>query len=401
MPLSAMPSYGKSREGVYAGKMKAKKPLQGGGSITRRWNNKGEPLIGKGRNANSEAISGYKGKMPLSAMPSYGKGREGVYAGKMKAKKALKGGGGSITRHWNNKGEPLVSKGRNANSEAISGYKGKMPLSAMPSYSKGREGVYAGKMKAKKPIKGGGGSITRHWNNKEEPLIGKGQTGTDKDILAYQGNMKSKKRLKGGGGSITRQWNNKGEPIEGRGRTATDEDILAYQGNMRAAGRGDVGPSEGMKRGRTKSLSFIRLGDPTHMGLQREAHNKKVNNRLPKELSRKERLRMKGAEGLDNGRSRAFTFWAIGDPSHGGLVRSPSQAKGRLHPSSTYTASNKSRNSIEEKEQPVKIKIWWAKLFKKNSNQPDSVKEKPKRPRYDKGERSIWETAERPDWYNN
>jgi hypothetical protein len=333
-------------------------------------------------------------------MPSYGKSREGVYAGKMKAKKPLQGGG-SITRGWNNKGEPLIGKGRNANSEAISGYQGKMPLSAMPSYGKSREGVYAGKMKAKKPLKGGGGSITRHWNNKEEPLIGKGQTGTDKDRLAYQGNMKAKKRLKGGGGSITRQWNNKGEPIEGRGRTATDEDILAYQGNMRAAGRGDIGPSEGMQRGRTKSLSFIRLGDPTHMGLQREAHNKKVNNRLPKELSRKERLRMKGAEGLDNGRSRAFTFWAIGDPSHGGLERSPSQAKGRLHPSSTYTASNKSRNSIEEKEQPVKIKIWWAKLFKKNSNQPDSVKEKPKRPRYDKGERSIWETAERPDWYNN
>ena len=109
----------------------------------------------------------------------------------------------------------------------------------------------------------------------------------------------------------------------------------------------------------------------------------------------------KEAEGLDNGRSRAFTFWAIGDPSQGGLMRSPTQAKGRLHPSSTYTASNRSRNSIEEKEQPIKLKIWWAKLFNKNGNQPDSVKEKPKRPRYDSGERSIWETAERENWYNN
>ncbi len=380
MRASGVPKYGRGQESLFSGRKKAKKPLQGGGSITRGWNNGGVPLMKKGRNANSESISGYRGKMPLSAMPSYGKSREGVYAGKMKAKKPLKGGG-SITRRWNNKGEPLIGKGQTGT-------------------DKDRL-AYQGNMKAKKRLKGGGGSITRHWNNKEEPLIGKGQTGTDKDRLAYQGNMKAKKRLKGGGGSITRQWNNKGEPIEGRGRTATDEDILAYQGNMRAAGRGDIGPSEGMQRGRTKSLSFIRLGDPTHMGLQREAHNKKVNNRLPKELSRKERLRMKGAEGLDNGRSRAFTFWAIGDPSHGGLERSPSQAKGRLHPSSTYTASNKSRNSIEEKEQPVKIKIWWAKLFKKNSNQPDSVKEKPKRPRYDKGERSIWETAERPDWYNN
>jgi hypothetical protein len=213
--------------------------------------------------------------------------------------------------------------------------------------------------------------------------------------------MKAKKKIKGGGGSITRQWNNKGEPIEGRGRTGTDEDILAYQGKMRATGKGDLGSSEGTERGRTKSLSFVRLGDPAHMGLHKEANNKKVNNRLPKELSRKERLRMKAPDGLDNGKSRAFTFWAIGNPTQGGLERSPSHAKGRLHPSSSYTASKKSRNSLEEKEQPVKIKIWWAKLFKKNSNQPDSVKEKPRRPRYDKDERSIWETAERPDWYNN
>jgi hypothetical protein len=400
MRASGVPRYGRGQESFYSGRKKAKKPLVGGGSITRGWNNGGVPLMKKGRNANNESIAGYKGKMPISAMPNYSKSREGSYAGNMKAKKPLKGGG-SITRRWNNNGEPLVGKGRNANSEAISGYRGRMPISAMPSYGKSKEGVYAGKMKAKKPLKGGGGSITRHWNNKEEPLIGRGQSGTDKDRLVYQGNMKAKKKIKGGGGSITRQWNNKGEPIEGKGRTATDEDILAYQGKMRAAGRGDIGPSEGMNRGRTKSLSFIRLGDPTHMGLHKEAHNKKVNNRLPKELSRKERLRMKGADGLDNGKSRAFTFWAIGDPTHGGLLRSPSQAKGRLHPSSSYTASNKSRNSIEEKEQPVKLKIWWAKLFKKNSNQPDSVKEKPKRPRYDKDERSIWETAERPDWYNN
>jgi len=338
--------------------------------------------------------------MRASGMTGYGKGREGVYAGRMKSKKPLKGGG-SITRGWNNGGVPLMKKGRNNNSESISSYQGRMRASGMTGYGKGREGVYAGRMKSKKPLKGGGGSITRLWNNNEEPLIGKGQTDTDKSRLAYQGNMKAKRPPKGGGGSVTQQCNNKGEPLEGRGITGNDEDAAAYQGKMRAAGKGNLGPSEGMERGRTKSLSFIRIGNPEQMGLQREANNKKVNNRLPKELTRKERLRLKGADGFDNGRSRAFTFWAIGDPSHGGLERTPPQAKGRLHPSSTYTASHKSRNSIEEKEQPIKLKIWWAKLFKKNSNQPDSVKEEPKRPRYDKGERSIWETAEREDWYNN
>lgn len=416
---SGSPKFGRGREGEYSGRMRASQPPKGGGgSITRHWNNSGLPLNPKGRNGNSVAISSYSGKMRASGMPRYSRSRESAYAGNMKAKKPFKGAGGSITRHWNNKGEPLSGQGRNAKNEASSNYQGKMSLNAMPSYSKGQEGVYAGNRKAKKPLKGGGGSITRHWNNKGEPLSGHGRYAKNEAISNYQGKMrlnampsygkgdegvysgdrKAKKPPKGGGGSITTHWNNKGEPIEGMGINGTDKDILAYQGKNKAPEK--IKQSEGTERGRTKSLSFVRIGDPTHMGLQKEAHNKKVNNSLPKELSRKERLRMREADGLDNGKSRTFTFWAVGDPTQGGLVRTPSQAKGRLHPSAAYT-SGKSRNSIEEKEQPVKIKIWWAKLFKKNANQPDSVKEKPRRPRYDKGERSIWETAEREDWYNN
>jgi hypothetical protein len=514
-PLSAMPSYGKGKEGVYsgripsktlrkysagregtyAGRMKARKPLLGGGSITKHWNNQGQPLVGKGSNANNEAISGYRGKMPMSAMPSYGKGGEGVYAGKMKARKPLKGGG-SITRHWNNKGQPLLGPGRNANNEAISGFQGKMPINAMPSYGKGREGVYAGKMKAKKPLKGGGGSITRHWNNKEQPLIGKGRNATSEAISNYQGKMplsaipgfsggkeevyqgnvkvsdKKKgyhtERFIGGDAKVKRKYIGQSpgttygsrkkflfvyNGVEGgymppkqnlekskstispkvppkrigqspgteRGRTrsftflrlgnptqgglhrelANTSKNNNLPDDIKGTNKLRTSASPGTERGRTKSLSFVNLGNPTRGGFYKDKSNRQRNRRLPSELSGKQRLRIKGTEGLDNGRSVTFTFWAIGNPTHGGLVRSPSQAKGRLHPSSTYTAGNKPRNSIEDKDQPIKLKIWWAKLFKKNANQPDSVKDKPRRPRYDKGERSIWETAERPDWYNN
>jgi hypothetical protein len=439
MRASGMPRYGRGGESSYAGKTKAKSirkysggqeslytgkrraepAVKGGGSITRGWNNGGMPLNPKGRNGNSESISNFSGRMRSSGMPKYGRSREGSYSGRMKASPPPRGGGGSITRHWNNRGMPLSPKGRNGNSEAISNYSGRMRASAMPRYGRGRESVYAGNRKARKPLKGAGGSITTHWNNKGEPLSGKGRNQKNENISNYQGKMslnampsyskgkegvyagnrKAKKPIKGAGGSITTHWNNKGEPLEGTGINGTDKDILAYQGKSKPPDK--IKQSEGTERGRTKSLSFVRIGDPMHMGLWKELNNKKVNNNLPKELSRKQRLRLKEADGLDNGRSRAFTFWAIGDPTQGGLMRTPSQARGRLHPSSTYTASHKSRNSIEEKEQPVKIKIWWAKLFKKNSNQPDSVKEKPRRPRYDKGERSIWETGEREDWYNN
>ena len=124
------------------------------------------------------------------------------------------------------------------------------------------------------------------------------------------------------------------------------------------------------------------------------------NNKLPADLSGSQKYRIKGATGLNNGRARTFSFWAIGNPTKGGLVYSPMQAKGRMHPSSSYTLG-KPRNSVEEKNQPIKLRIWWTKLFKKNAAQPDAVKEKHHRPRFDKDERSLWETAERPNWYKN
>jgi hypothetical protein len=36
------------------------------------------------------------------------------------------------------------------------------------------------------------------------------------------------------------------------------------------------------------------------------------------------------------------------------------------------------------------FKLWWAKLFKKSETQPDHLKEKYKKPRYDKREEGLW-----------
>jgi hypothetical protein len=38
----------------------------------------------------------------------------------------------------------------------------------------------------------------------------------------------------------------------------------------------------------------------------------------------------------------------------------------------------------------MNLKLFWAKLFKKNDTQPEIVKVKEHRPRYDKKERELW-----------
>ncbi|MDH5476013.1 MAG: hypothetical protein OEX22_10010, partial [Cyclobacteriaceae bacterium] len=61
-----------------------------------------------------------------------------------------------------------------------------------------------------------------------------------------------------------------------------------------------------------------------------------------------------------------------------------------MHPSAKYTTYHKPLNSLKEKEKTIKFKIWWAKLIKRNENQPPSVKEKIRKPRYSESAKDIW-----------
>ncbi len=432
IPARKLRKYGPGRASAYAGNRKAQKPLKGGGSITGHWNNKGQPIAVRGKTPANEAMATYQGKMPLSALPSYGRGKEGTYAGSIKAKKPLKGGG-SITGHWNNKGQPIAVRGKTPANEAIATYQGKMPLSALPSYGRGKEGAYQGNIKAGRKGKGphterfiGGNARVRPKELGQAPGASYGKRkkilfayfGTEGGHMPAVGRMQKNKAVVSPRVKLTRYGQSPGTE-NGRTRSLTflrmgnptQGGLHAEVGKrsknnqlpegLKGANRLRATAAPGTKRGRTRSLSFWALGNPTQGGLHKETHTTKKNRNLPDELSAKEKYRIKGSPGLANGRSTTFSFWAIGNPTKGGLVYSPAQARGRLHPSSSYTKGGKSRNSVKEKEQPVKIKIWWAKLFKKNSNQPDAVKEKTRRPRYDKGEREIWNTLDRPNWYNN
>lgn len=60
-----------------------------------------------------------------------------------------------------------------------------------------------------------------------------------------------------------------------------------------------------------------------------------------------------------------------------------------LHPDARFVKINKN-NVAEEKDAITNLKLWWARLFKKNETQPDHLKEKGKKPRYDKGEAGMW-----------
>jgi hypothetical protein len=60
-----------------------------------------------------------------------------------------------------------------------------------------------------------------------------------------------------------------------------------------------------------------------------------------------------------------------------------------LHPDTKFIKTN--RNNVpDERDLLTNFKLWWARLFNKEETQPDHLKEKGKKPRYDKGEQGMW-----------
>ncbi len=61
----------------------------------------------------------------------------------------------------------------------------------------------------------------------------------------------------------------------------------------------------------------------------------------------------------------------------------------KLHPDAKFAHGYRD-NVKSERTFLMNVKLWWAKLFKKNDNQTEAVKEKVRRPRYDKKEKELW-----------
>lgn len=60
-----------------------------------------------------------------------------------------------------------------------------------------------------------------------------------------------------------------------------------------------------------------------------------------------------------------------------------------LHPDTKFIKPNKN-NVDSERDAVTNFKLWWARLFKKEETQPENVKYKGRKPRYDKGEQGLW-----------
>lgn len=249
------PGIGAEGIGSFKGRVKAQRPLKGGGSVSGRlWNNRGQALAPRTPGIGSQGI-GYqgrtKGRRPLKGGGSVsgrlwnnqgraleprtpGIGAQGIgYQGRQKAQRPLKGGGSVSGRMWNNRRTPVGVRPPSVNAMKAGGFPGKIKrFSVQPGFrNQGEE--FSGVIKTRRPPKGGGSVSGKIWNNGNQPIEGKTAGVGAMRVGRYQGNIKTRKPLKGGGSVSGKLWNNKETPIPVKTPPAGAEKAGGFPGRIK------------------------------------------------------------------------------------------------------------------------------------------------------------------------
>lgn len=400
---------GFTKQGIdFAGNIKTRRPQKGGGSVSGKvWNNGQSPIPVRTPKGGS-GIAGYQGTFRRGELqPGFTK-QGADFAGNIKTKRPQKGGGSVSGKIWNNDQSPIPVR-----------------------TPKGGSGIvgYQGNIKAGRPLKGGGSVSGKLWNNKETPIPGRTPSSEARKAAGYPGNyklfdlkpsrmyqgeeftgyIKAKKPKKGGGSISGKLWNNNEEPIQVR--LPGNTDMQAYSGKVRLSRfkkeyiQNPNASKESVKKHRPDKSAYEVAG--LQVKVKQGQYKDKPNaakGSLPgvaptkasvkaSEYARGVKLQWSykhnpnsASEAL-KGRAPDRAYAKIGN--YQGNIKMHKYNDHRLHPDAQFAHSFRD-NVKEERTILMNFKLFWAKLFRKSETQPDHLKEKLRRPRYDKGEKGLW-----------
>ena len=434
-----------SRTARYQGNFKGGRLLSGGGSKSgRRWNNNGRAVQGRGPRDQDNRVARFQGNLKGGKLIRGGGSASGKrwnnngkavqgrgprdqdnrvarFQGNLKGGKPFKGGGSKNRSGWNNKEKPVQGRG--------------------PKDQDNRIVRFQGNIKGGKPLKGGGSIDRSGWNNKEKAVQAREPRSQDDRIVKYNGNVKTD-RGKASRERAHRAATHKGEKLYYHMTEKGPDDEHRYSGNIKQFDykKNDNSADEALKvrppgkryykkppyQGNIKIKSDIKKNKaadeealakkyPTkeyfkggkYQGTIKKNWETKHNPSsaddaldtrprtaaVVKATKYQGRLKMphyeKNSKAADDalkgiGPSRA----AIQASAYQGNIKMKKKRVEDRHPDFKYLQMQS--NGKAEKDKVFSFKLMWSKLFKKSENQPDNLKEKEKRPRYDKREREIW-----------
>ncbi len=421
--------YGNQGEG-FSGYKKAQRPLKGGGSVSGRlWNNRSSALPVRTPGGRAGRIGTFQGNIKRfsKSEPGYGDQGEG-FTGYKKARRPLKGGGSVSGKSWNNRSSALPVRTPGGKAARVGTYQGNIKRfsKSEPGYSDQGEG-FTGYKKATRPLKGGGSVSGRLWNNKEKPIPVRTPPPAAQRAGKFQGNAKQFEQ--------TPTFQDQGEEFTGFIKLRKFKKNYVKNPNSAETALKKKYPSKSTYsvnglQVKVKERDYVQNKNAAKESLLKKKPTKstylvdglqvKVKQR---ELGKKPHAAEGSMPGAKPSKSSVKaseyasgvkrTWKYIRNPSSADeamKTREPGKAFGRatdyqgnikmqkfhlfeknrhLHPDAAFVKINK--NNVDgERDLLTNVKLWWAKLFKKQDTQPENLKDKGKRPRYDKREDGLW-----------
>jgi hypothetical protein len=402
IPRSSISGF--SREGAgFRGSIRAKRPMKGGGSISGKlFNNNGQALNPRAPGIGVNGMEKYTGNIPKSSITGFS--REGAdFRGSIRTKRPAKGGGSISGKLFNNDGQALNPRAPGIGVDGIEKYRGNILRSDVTGFSK--EGSdFRGTMRAKRPKKGGGSISGKIFNNNGEALPVRLPGNPEAKAANYPGKIKlpwlRKKYVQNPNAFKESLKKVRPDPST---RLAGGLQVKAIQGDYRKKPHA----ADGSLLGIGPKNGTVRASEYDHAIKQYWSYKQNPNSKEGA-LKGVAPASGSGRVAVFAGHTRLSASVRHNPSSAKGslLVHDPGKAYGRindyqgnmkmgkyngarLHPDAAFAHGSRD-NVKEERTMMMNIRLFWAKLFRKNDTQPNAVKEKPHRPRYDRKEKELW-----------
>lgn len=434
---------GDLRAGAFQGNIKSRRPAKGGKSISGRvWNNRQSPIPVHPPSQTGMKAGGYPGRQKrFQVQPGFidqgeeygghlkgarrapkpagsvsgkvwnnrqraieGKGvgpgdlRTALYQGNIKAKRPVKGGKSISGKVWNNKQSPIPVRTPPAGAEQAGKFPGKIKrFSVQPGFSdQGEE--FTGVIKRPWWRR----SYSRNPNAHEKAIKQESPHQTTYQVGNLHVAVKTRKYVR------NKKLVDEATPKLSPTKATYETGELQVKVKTRKYVKNPNQADEAIRK--LKPTENTYAVDGLQVKVKQPAIGKKphaVKGSLPGVKPSKETVK---ASQYARGVRRDWDY--IHNPSSAKealRVREPGKAfakatdyqgnikmrkfklfeKSNLHPDAQFVKTNKN-NVKEERGFFTNIKLWWAKTFRKNETQPDHLKDKGHKPRYDKGEQGLW-----------
>jgi hypothetical protein len=428
----------------FSGNIKSRRPLKGGGSVSGKlWNNRQSPIGVRIPGEGSQRAGKFSGNFRAGDLKPGFRDQGEEFSGTIKSRRPLKGGGSVSGKLWNNRQTPIDVRAPGAGTSRMEKYTGNVRVGELKPGFRNQGEEYTGNLKArgsKKP-RGKAAGVGKFSGNIKADEFGTVLRNQGEEFTGF---IKAQRPLKGGGSVSGKLWNNNETPIDVRTPLSKDAKAANYAGKnklRRGYTQNPVAFDESIKKlkphknafevaglqVRVKRNNYVNKPNVSEVAMKGIAPSKSTvkaseytrsmkmfwnyrrnpssseyalkvkdpstswersttfagRTRLTKSYKHNPRSADEALKVLAPGKAYA----RIGDFQ--GNIKMRKYNDNRFHPDSQF-AHNHRNNVDSERTIFMDVKLLWAKLFKKSDNQPTNVKEKVRRPRYDRGEKGLW-----------